>query len=470
MKNLPPFSRRRFLQAAAVTSAVLSLPLARAQNKNGANKERYDKKLFIPADKPLRLAAVGCGGMGAGDITSLMKENERGENVQLVALCDVDDTRAQKTFDQYPDLPRFKDFRELLQKMGDRFDAVTVSTPDHMHFPIAMTMMQAKKHVYVQKPLAHTIGEVRLMKKQAWDSGVVAAMGNQGHANEGTRLQYEWIRSGLIGNVREVHAWTNRPIWPQGVEDWYEAQDIPEALDWDLWLGVSQKRDYNAAYVPFKWRGYFEWGAGAIGDMAVHTLDAIFKALDLKGDCRVSAETDGMTEISWPKGAKVTFEFPERDGRAPLKLVWFEGSMKPPRPDGLGKDEEGKDAVLSPTGGSVYYGDKGVLYNSHSHNNAAPRLLPEAAMAAAKADGLLPPKTLPRAPRGNAYHQWIKACRGELESTSDIGDSAAEITELALLGNLAMRAGKPIEWDSKNARVKGMPELDALINKSYRKF
>ncbi len=464
-----PFSRRKFIQAAALTGAALSMPLLRGQPGPHAKKAK-----FIPEGKPLRLASVGCGGMGAGDINNVMAQNEKGANVELVALCDVDEVRAKGIFEKYPNVPRFKDYREMLQKMGDKFDVVTIGTPDHMHFPIAMTMMDAGKHVYVEKPMAHSLEEVQLMRLKAREMGVVAQMGNQGSANEGTRLQQEWIRAGAIGNVRRIVAWTNRPTWPQGVPAYFPAVPVPETMDWNQWIGVSDFVDYNPQYAPFKWRGYWNWGCGALGDMACHTLDAPFRALDLRGDCAVTAEMEGETPVSFPSAAKVTYQFPERNGRPALELVWYEGKWKVPVPPELGKDSEGKDRVLTPSGGSLYYGDSGILYNSSSHSNATPQLLPAEKMAEFKKN--LPPKTIPRIVNGkqmgNAYRAWIDACYGKIPCVSDIAEEAADLTDLVLLGVIAMRAGngKTIRWDSKNRRVAGMPELDKYIATQYRKF
>ena len=436
----------------------------------GQSRPSFAKKsLFIPEGKPLRLAVVGAGGQGGSDLNQVMLRKEKGANVELKALCDVDDKRAAKTFEKYPDVPRFKDFREMLQKEGNNFDAVIIGTPDHMHFPVAMTMMSAGKHVYVEKPLAHTLDEVNLMRQKAREMGVVAQMGNQGSANEGTRLQQEWIKAGAVGTVRKVVAWTNRPIWPQGVPAYFPEQPVPETLDWNLWIGVSDFVEYNNQYAPFKWRGYWNWGCGALGDMACHTLDAPFRALDLHGDCTVVAQMEGETPVSFPTGAKVTYKFPERNGRAPVELEWYEGTWKAPRPEELGKDSEGKDRILTPTGGALYYGDKGILYNPHSHSASAPSLLPAEKMAEFKKH--LPPKTIPRI-KGNAYQAWIDACYGKIPCISDIAQEASDLTDLVLLGVLAMRIGngKTIQWDSKNRCVVGMPEANKYIAKQYRAF
>ncbi len=471
--TLPPFSRRTFIQAGVLLSLAATL---RGQSKNtppGAvtATSRLNPKFFVGEDKPLRLALVGCGGQGSWVINGMVAANEHGANCTVTALCDPDADKAAKVFEKFPDAPQYKDYRKLIAEKAGAFDAAIIATPDHMHFPIAMAMMQAGKHIYVEKPMAHTITEVLKMKETALKIGVVAEMGNHGNAFEGTRLQQEWIQAGLIGNVKEVHAWTNRPVWPQGVENWYPGQPVPETMDWNLWLGVSEKVPYNKAYAPFKWRGYFEWGAGAIGDMAVHSLDAPLRALDLRGDYTVNAEAEGLTDISWPTAARAVFDFPERNGRPALKLRWFEGQWQAPRPEELGNDEAGNPIELRKDGGCMYYGDKGILYSGHEHHAATPQLLPAEKMAQARKDKLIPPKTIPRVPRGSAYMNWMNLCRGKGLPGSDVADTAADVTIMALMGNLAMRTGKELKWDSANGRVIGLPdEFAALIDKSYRNF
>jgi predicted dehydrogenase len=285
-------------------------------------------------------------------------------------------------------------------------------------------------------------------------------MGNQGHANEGTRLTKEWIDAGVIGTVREVHFWTNRPIWPQGVP-LPEAQEVPATLDWNLWQGVAPEHGYSSKIMPFNWRGFWDYGCGALGDMGCHIMDAAFWALDLRGNCTVSAVSEGCSDVSCPKASVVTYEFPQRGGRAPVKAVWYDGNNKPPVPKELGPD--GK----LPGGGSIIYGDKGVLLDFDDYN-AAPRLIPEARM---KAFTDRPKRTIPRVAKSNPYLEWIAACKGQGPAPgSNFIDHAVDLTEFVLLGNVAIRAGQRIEWDSEKMTCSNLPAADRFVRKSYRVY
>ena len=348
----------------------------------------------------------------------------------------------------------------MLAEMGDRIDAVTVSTPDHMHFPVALMAIEMGKHVYVQKPLTHTIAEARQLKAAAAKAGVVTQMGNQGHANEGTRLTKEWLDAGVIGTVREVHLWTDRPIWPQGVP-YPAAQEVPATLDWKLWQGVAPVHDYSGAIMPFNWRGFWDYGCGALGDMGCHVMDAAFWALDLRGNVSVSAVSEGGTDVSCPHSSVITYDFPQRGGRAPVKVVWFDGKKMPPTPKELGPD--GK----LPGNGSIYYGDKGVLINTDAYN-AAPRLIPEERM---KAFTERPKHTIPRVPKSNPHLEWIAACKGVGPAPgSNFIDHSVDLTEFVLLGNVAVRAGQRIEWDAANMTCSNLPDADRFLRKSYRVY
>jgi predicted dehydrogenase len=363
-------------------------------------------------------------------------------------------------FYELPAAARYRDFRQMFEEMGDRIDAVTISTPDHMHFPAALMAIQLGKHVRVQKPLTHTIEEARILKAAALKAGVVTQMGNQGHSNEGTRLTKEWIDAGVIGTVREVHFWTQRPIWPQGVA-LPSAEAVPNSLDWNLWLGVAPERSYSKEILPFNWRGFWDYGCGALGDMGCHIMDAAFWALDLRGNVRVSATSDGCSDVSCPRSSIVTYEFPQRGARAPLKVFWYDGQNKPPVPKELGPD--GK---LSP-GGSLFYGDKGVLLDTDDYNGS-PRLIPDERM---KAFTNRPPRTIPRVSKANSYQEWISACKGQGPAPgSNFVDHACDLTEFVLLGNVAIRAGQPIEWDAERMTCTNLPEADRFIRKSYRVY
>ena len=404
--------------------------------------------------RKLRIACIGLGGKGYSDSMACAEE-------EIVALCDVDFNYGRRMFQQFPQAARYRDYRQMLAEMGDRIDAVTISTPDHTHFGAALMAIELGKHVYVQKPLTHTIAEARILKAAAGKAGVVTQMGNQGHANEGTRLTKEWIDAGVIGTVREVHIWTDRPIWPQGVPLPDPSGPAPDTLDWNLWLGVAPERPYSEPMAHFNWRGFWDYGCGAIGDMGCHNMDAAFWALDLRGDATISAVSEGCTEVTAPAWSIVTYEFPKRGDRAPVKLVWYDGQKKPPVLPELGPGE----TLVS--NGSYFIGDKGIIYNTDTYNGS-PRLVPEKRMAAFTNR---PKKTIPRVPGSNPHIEWIKACKGEGPTPgSNIVDYSADLTEMVLLGNLAIRAGQTIEWDSAKMSCVNAPAANRFVNKSYRLF
>jgi predicted dehydrogenase len=444
------FTRRRFLQTASLAALAAGVPSSWA--KAAAADPRF-KHLVNPGRK-LRIASVGAGGKAYSDIIGCATED-------IVALCDVDYATGARAFHEFPLAARYRDFRQMLNEMGDRIDAVIVTTPDHMHFPVALMAIERGKHVYVQKPLTHTIGEARILKQAALKAGVVTQMGNQGHANEGTRLTKEWIEAGVIGEVREVHCWTNRPIWPQGMKLPGTEGAIPPTMDWNLWLGVAPKREYNQAIAPFNWRGYWDYGCGALGDMACHLMDAPFWALNLRGPVKVSAVSEGNSEVTCPNWSVITYEFPARGSLPPLKMVWYDGNKLPDVPPELGAG--GK----LPQGGVIYRGDKGVILAEGDYGNS-PRLIPEERM---KDFRNRPPKTIPRVPKADPYQEWIAACKGAGPAPgSNIPEHAADLTELVLLGNVAVRAGQPIDWDPVAGKCVGLPSADRFIHKSYRLF
>lgn len=439
--------RRQFLKSAALGAAALSLTDVAALAAPLASKKR-----FCDPAKKMNIAGIGCGGKGASDIGEMAKT----ENI--VALCDVDYSKGMDTFKKYPGVPIYKDFRQMLREMGDKIDGVTVSTPDHMHFPAAMMAMEMGKHVYVQKPLTHTVGEARLLTETAAKYGVVTQMGNQGHSNEGTRLLKEWVQGGAIGKVREVHIWTNRPIWPQGIQRPLTVDPIPETLDWNLWLGVAPDRPYNKAYMPFAWRGWWDFGCGALGDMGCHTMDAAFWALDLKYPVSVVAECDAINPESAPKWSIVTYEFPARGSLPPVTLKWYDGGKLPPRPKELEADRQMSKA------GQLLIGDKGVILETGDYCDS-PRLIPEAAMK----DFQRPEKTLPRVKEGH-YANWVLGCKGGPAPCSNFEEHSGPLTEMVVIGNLAIRIGKKIAWDGPRARCTNLPEAEPLVNKAYRVF
>ena len=375
----------------------------------------------------------------------------------LVAFCDVDDVRAAKTYNEFPDVPRWRDYRRMLEKRDREIDAVTITTPDHLHFPIAMMAMQMGKHVYVQKPMGHTIAEVRQLMAAARRYGVATQMGNQRHAREGIRLCKEWIDAGAIGPVREVHLWTDRPIWPQGIERPTEEVEVPPTLDWNRWLGTAPERPYHPAYAPFRWRGWWDFGCGALGDMGCHIFDAAFWALKLGMPTAVSAETSPVNDETAPEWSIVTYEFPARGQLPPVKLVWYDGGKLPPRPPELEPDRSPPKEV----GGQYIFGAKGtIMADAYCES---PRIIPEEKMRAFQR----PPKTIPRSP---GHHQeWIIACKGGEPATCNF-EYAGPLTEVVLLGNLAIRTGQRIEWDAANMYCPNVPEANQYLQHGYREF
>ncbi len=368
--------------------------------------------------------------------------------VNIVALCDVDDARAAASFNKFPDVKKYKDFRKMLEQSKE-IDAVVVSIPDHMHAPAAVMAMKMGKHVYCQKPLAHSVAETRVMQETARRHKVVTQMGTQAHGTYASTV--ELISSGAIGPVREVHIQTDRPSgwWPQGLTKPAESQTPPATLDWDLWLGVAQERPYNSAYLPFVWRGWWDFGTGALGDMACHLMDGAFWALNLKYPTTVEAEGDTLLPDSAPKWMIIRYEFPQRGHMPPVKLIWYDGGKKIPADITEGVKIEN---------GSVFVGDKGKLAVEHTQT---PRLLPESQFK----DFKFPERTLPRSP--GHYIQWIDACRTGGRTDSNF-DYACPLTESVLLGNVAFRTGKKLEWDAKKLRAANCPEADAYIQYHYR--
>src|SRR5258708_24204685 len=306
---MPRITRRRFLQTASLAALAASCPPVWA----GLATSTPRFKNLIPNDRKLRVACIGVGGKGYSDAIGCASED-------IVALCDVDFANGQRAFHEFPLAARYRDYRQMLTEMDDKIDAVVVATPDHTHFPATMMAMEHGKHVYVQKPLTHTISEARALKKAAAQYGVVTQMGNQGHANEGTRLLKEWVDAGVIGRVREIHCWTNRPIWPQGMQLPAPTPSTPPTIDWNLWLGVAPEREYGAGIAPFNWRGYWDYGCGALGDMACRLMDAPFWALNLRGPVKVTAQSEGGTEVTAPHWSIITYEFPARGSRPPVKM------------------------------------------------------------------------------------------------------------------------------------------------------
>ncbi|MHC4637949.1 MAG: Gfo/Idh/MocA family protein [Planctomycetota bacterium] len=439
MKDQKGIDRRTFLGTSA--AAVASFMIVPRHVLGGP-------KYKAPSEK-LNIAGIGVGGKGGGDVQACSGEN-------LVALCDVDHERAAATFEKFPNAKKYKDFRVMLDEMGDKIDAVTVSTPDHVHFHAAMRAMKMGKHVYVQKPLTHSVWEARQLTEAARKYNVATQMGNQGHSGEGNRLICEWIQAGVIGEVREVHSWTNRPIWPQGIERPKEVHPIPATLDWDLWLGPAPKRPYNKdAYAPFKWRGWWDFGTGALGDMGCHLIDTPFWALKLRYPTSVEACSTKVNSESAPLASMVHYDFPARDDMPPVTMTWYDGGMLPRRPEDL----EPELRLGSRNGGVLFIGSKGKLSCGCYGDN--PMLIPGSRMKTFKK----PEKTIPRS-KGH-YKDWIEACKGGKPASSSF-DYAGPLTETVLLGNLAIRSGKKLQWDGAKMKVTNVPEANQYVRRDYR--
>ena len=448
-------SRRSFMKGTAISTAAFMIVPRHVLGGVG---------FTAPSDK-LNIAGIGIGGMGKNNIEKCADEN-------IVALCDIDDSYAAPVYETYPKAKKYYDFRKMLEKQKD-IDAVIIATPDHTHAIIALTAMRAGKHVYVQKPLTHSVHEARVLTEAAREYKVVTQMGNQGHSGDGTRLIAEWIWDGAIGPVREVHAWTNRPVWPQGVEIGRpeESPPIPSTLDWDSWIGPAALRQYNPAYLPEKWRGWWDFGTGSLGDLGLHIMDPAYWALKLKYpesvEGNISTYWGGFWEYTepknemYPRSTIVRYKFPAREEMPPVNLTWWDGGLMPPIPEEL---EDGRRLGDS-DGGLLFIGDKGKLMTGCYGEN--PRIIPETKMREYK----LPVESIDRIPKGAAGHEkdWIRACKGGLPASSNF-DYAGPFAEMVLMGNLAVRfPNKRLLWDGLNMQVTNDSEANAYVRREYRK-
>jgi len=477
-------NRRKFLATVASSFAFTYIP----KHVLGANDHFY-------------LAGIGVGGKGAGEVRDLTRAGGK-----FVALCDVNGTRASKTFKSFPDAKRYRDFRVMLEKEKG-IDAVTVSTPDHTHAIASLMAMSLGKHVYCQKPLTHSIYEARLMAQAARYYKVQTQMGNQAHAGEPIRRAVELVRAGIIGPVREVHAWTNRPIWPQGQKALEERKRLtgepkPADLDWDLWIGPAPTHPYNACYVPFKWRGWWDFGTGALGDMACHIMDMAYWALDLGAPLTVEAESGGLTKETGPDWSTITYQFAPRRSvgggklggavgpkaaveQPAVKYIWYDGSengksnapydllekaTEEAKKTGAGKQvAESRGAKKKKTPpviddpkrwDMILVGDKGMMLFKRSSTDWI--VTPGSRLK----QFVDIPRTIHRV--SNEDVEWLEACKGGPKPLSSF-DYAGPLTEMVLLGNLAVRLGKKIEWDAEALKATNAPKADELIQREYRK-
>jgi len=434
--------RRAFVGGVAAAGAVAALP-----RPLHALAERADQS------QKLRVACIGVGGMGHSDVRGVAGE-------QLVAFADVDWRQAERAFREYPQARRYKDFREMLEKERNNIDAVTVSTPDHTHAVAAMMALKMGKHVYCQKPLARTIGEVRALQAESGRRPRQATqMGNQGHAGEGIRLIREWVEAGLIGEVERIEFFTNRPIWPQAINRPTEAHNVPPTMDWDLWLGPAPERPYNPRYAPFNWRGWWDFGTGAMGDMACHLMDAAYWVLGLKYPARISPESTTLFAETAPASERITYEFPAIGTRRAVTLVWRDGSLNPPRPAGW---PEGLNWPQDPTGCQLWIGSKGMIVAGTYAEN--PRLVDEAANTALQAS----PVPVKYERTGGVYQEWIAACKAGTQPGSNFSGYAAPMTEMILIGCLAARMGKVLEMNPDTGAITNVTPPAEWVMPAYR--
>lgn len=442
------------------------------------------KGFIAPSDK-VNIAGIGCGGKGWSDLTSSW--NKGAENI--VALCDVDFNIAKDAVKKWPDAKRYADFRELLEKEKG-IDAVTISTPDHTHATIAMAAMSLGKHVYVQKPLTHNIFEARLLSQTAKDKKIVAQMGNQGASGDGVRKMQDWYNAGIIGKVNEVHVWTNRPVWPQGIPVPGGKHDIPANLNWDLWLGPAAKMDYNPNYHPFKWRGWWAFGTGALGDMGCHLLDPPIRVLGLGKPTEVECSVGSVFLKDWnaeyipegcPPSSIVNLKFDASPkNKSAVKLTWYDGGLRPPHPDGINADEIMGDA--DGTNGVIMIGSKGIMicgtYGMLPKVFKKGKQVPESELPAAKIARV----------EGNAgghQTQWVNAIKAGYDNAilSSGFDYAGPFTETVLMGNLAIRSymmregegnkttypgRKKLLWDGADMRITNFDAANQFVKREYR--
>jgi Oxidoreductase family, NAD-binding Rossmann fold/Oxidoreductase family, C-terminal alpha/beta domain len=511
MTPIDPISRRSFIAKAATTAAAITIVPRHVLGRG-----------FVPPSDLLNIAGIGIGGMGRNNLINLSSQN-------IVALCDVDWGYAGKAMDRFdtdipalqkrldgpppeprpgqppvefdrakakvrlqnmirlknnflPKAKRYQDYREMFEKQKD-IDAVFVATPDHMHATIALAAMDLKKHVYVQKPLTWSVAEARRLSQRAKETKVATQMGNQGHSLDDARTAVEYVQSGAIGEVREIHIWTNRPygFWPQGVprpeplkdpsqQPGWSGRDVtsriaaafagsypvPEGLAWNLFLGVGPEVPYHPIYHPFNWRGWVDWGVGAIGDMGAHLIDHSMWALDLGFPTSIETVSTPFNGASYPLATQTFYDFPARGSMPPVKLTWYDGGLLPPKPAGLGDDEE-----LNKGGGALLIGSKGKLL--HDTYGVHPRLLPKSLHDSVGK----PPQKLPRIENEDHEMNWVAAAKGATQSSCPF-EYASRLTEVMLLGVVALRAGKKIEYDGANMRITNVAAANDYLRREPR--
>jgi predicted dehydrogenase len=419
-------------------------------------------------NETIQIAGIGIGGKGGSDI------DQAGRLGEVVALCDIDDHHLDAKMGRFSTAKRYYDFRKMFDEMSKSIDAVTVSTADHTHALASLIAIRLGKHVYCQKPLTHTVFEARVLKEAAKKYNVCTQMGNQGSAENGVRRAVELIQSGIIGPVKEVHVWTNRPIWPQApqITGRPDKADVwPAHIHWDEFLAGAPLRPFvNDTYHSFKWRGWLDFGTGAIGDMACHTANMAFRALKLAHPTTIAAESDTVNNETYPGWARVTMEFPARDDQPPATLTWYEGKKdgKLVLPSEELTSKFLRDGEKLPNSGSFLVGEKGVLYSPNDYG-AEFRLHPK---ELGEGKNLKTPETLPINGKSDQgmKNEWVDAIKaGKPEIAYSNFDYASLLTEAFLLGNVAIRVGKKLEWDGPGLRVTNVPEANQYVQTEYRR-
>lgn len=449
MKNI---SRRSFLRSTgAVAAGVIVIP----------------NFVSCSANSRVNLAIVGVGGRGAHNWPQFLDKDNKKLSANIVAMCDVNDVAAAESYRAMPDVKKYRDFRRMFDEMHKDIDAVIISTPDHTHFAIAMIAMQLGKHVYVEKPMAHNIWQLRTLAKAAKHYNVIAQLGNQGHASNGIRNVKEWVDSGILGDVKEVIAWFNGPDFnPKGYflkPDHYPpiAQDVPEGLDWDLWLGPAKERAYSPYYLPRFWRSWYDLGNAELGDWACHTLDAPFWALDLGTPNVVESEfsvRSQMPEAFITDQSLLRFEFPARGNKPPVTMKWYEGGLVPEnRPEWMLREIRGS--------GMIMVGEKMSVLTGGRPNDAR-LIMPNEEWDAFKTNGW--EQTIPRIPEESPHKEFLAAIRGDGPMPGSDFAYGAGLTEMALVGVLAQRFNTRIEFDTDRMEVSNHPELNAYVKEEVR--
>lgn len=414
-------------------------------------------KPSLSANEEIRYACVGVGGKGASDSTNASQYGK------VVAICDIDAEILEKKKSEFDGAATYSDYRKMFEEKGDQFDAVTVSTPDHTHAVIALMAMRMGKHVYCQKPLTHSIEESRLMGTVAKESGVITQMGNQGTAGSNLRESAALIRKGIIGDVKEVHVWTNRPVWPQSFGLKVKEEAVPSHVNWDGWIGPAKKRPYSAEIHPFKWRGFWDFGTGALGDMACHTLNMAYMALDLKFPTSVDAVSEKHDGNCYPASSKIVFEFPELDGRPPVKMIWYDGGERPSDElmADLPKQKRNNGRESHFTSAALLVGEKGNYYSPGDYGGEPNEtgiivdgeFTRQRTIVRPQADGESSPfsefKNVEYVKSPGHEAEFAAAIKGEGKCVSEFVDYAGPLSETILLGNLAVWSGKKVDWNAK---------------------